>query len=163
MTCVLSLVVVAATAALAGSGCRISTEYVPQTPGRAALGIEGNEIGVYKNGAFTKLSGDLPRTFGCSAQAVGTAAAAAERGRSYRINTWIAGGGFDLVLLSPLVGVVAVSVVGAGIGAGVYGVFGVRAENAQRASFALAVDAINLHNDAAACLSPAGPAAGGPP
>ena len=152
MSCNLPSVVLVTTVALAGSGCRVSTEYVPQTPGRATLGMEGDEIGVYKNGTFTKLSGDMPRTFGCSAHAAGMASAAAERGRSYRINTWIALGGFDLILLSPFLGVVAVSVAGAGLGTGVYGVFSVRATNARRASFALAVDAINLHNDTAACL-----------
>ncbi len=124
--------------------------------------MEGNEIGVYKNGTFTKLSGGIPPIFGCSAQAAGTASAAAERGRSYRINTWIALGGFDLILLSPFLGVVAVSLATAGLGTGVYGVFSVRATNARRASFALAVDAINLHNDTAACLGSIPPAAGAP-
>jgi len=162
MSCVLPSVALVTTAALASSGCRTSTEYVPQTPGRATLGVEGDKIGVYKNGKLTMLSDDIGPTFACSAHAAGTASAAAERARSYRINTWIALGGFDLMLLSPLVGVVAVSVAGAGLGAGVYGVFGVRATNAQRASFALAVDAINLHNDTAACLGSTPPAAGAP-
>jgi hypothetical protein len=155
-------VVLVTTAAFVSGGCRISTEYVPQTPGRATLGMEDDEIGVYKNGAFTTLSGDIPRTFECSAQATATASTAAERRRSYRINGWIALGGFDLILLSPLVGVVAVSLAGVGLGTGVYGVFSVHATNARRASFALAVDAINLHNDTAACLGSTPPAAGVP-
>jgi hypothetical protein len=162
MSRVLPSVVLVTMAALASSGCRVSTEYVPQAPGRATLGMDGDQIGVYKNGTFTKLSGDIPRTFECSAHAASTASAAAERGRSYRINNWIALGGFDLAVLSPLVGVIAVSVVGVGVGAGVFGAFNVRATNARRASFALAVDAINLHNDTAACLGSAPPAAGAP-
>jgi hypothetical protein len=161
-SCFLPSVVLVATAALASSGCRIATEYVPQTPGRATLGMEDDKIGVYKNGKLTLLTDDIQRTFECSAHAAGTASAAAARARSYRINGWIGLGGFDLILLSPLVGVAAVSIAVAGLGAGVYGVFGVRAINAQRASLALAIDAINLHNDTAECLGSTPPAAGVP-
>jgi hypothetical protein len=122
--------------------------------------MERGEFGVYKNGAFTKLSGDLPSMLGCSAQVTATAAAAAERGSSYRISNWIALGGAELAALSQLAGVLAVSLAGAGIGGGMYGVFVVRATNAQQASFALAVDAVNMHNDTAACSGSAPPVAG---
>lgn len=162
MSCILHSVVLVTAVAIAGAGCRIATEYVPQTPGRAALGMENDAIGVYKNGTFTKLPGDMQGTFGCSTQAAGTASAAAERHRSYRINGWISMAGFDLAVLSPLLDVVAISLAGIGLGAGVFAAFLVRAENARGASVALAVDAINLHNDTPACLGSAPAAAGGP-
>src|SRR6185295_14167193 len=94
MSCFLPSVVLVTTAAVASGGCRVSTEYVPQTPGKATLGVESDQIGVYKNGAFTKLSDDFSRTFECSARASATASAATERGRSYWINGWIGLGGF---------------------------------------------------------------------
>jgi len=152
----------AAVVAAVTGGCTIGTEYVPRTPGRATVGMRGAEIGVYKNGAFMKM-GDASAVFGCSAQATVTASASAERARSFRINSWIAAGSGELAVLSTLTRVAAIWGPAIGVGAVIYGVFGVRANNAQRASFALAVDAINLHNDTPVCLGAAPPVAGGQP
>lgn len=150
MRSTVSALILATMSTLALDGCRVATEYVPHTPRRATIGVERGAVGVYKNGAFAKLGDPIPEAFGCSAPAASAATAAAAHEASFRYDSAIAGVGWGLMwLLPPLLGI--------GVG------FGALADREREASFAFAVDAVNLHNDAAACIGSAAPAAGGRP
>jgi len=146
------------------AGC-INTAYVPRPPGVAALGMQRNRLGVYKNGTFTPLGDGLPAALACSAPAVAAADTAEHQHRRFQIYNWIGLGGFLLVDI-PLAFVGGTAAfVGQGAGLVILGAFGVPGTNAQRASEAFTVDAINLHNDTAACLAaaPTAPATGSQP
>ena len=130
-----------AVSALLG-GCQISTRYTPRTPGKAALGIHKGEVAVYKTGVRTPLSSATPGILRCSPSAGATAALAAEHQASYRSNTMLAGGMYALGVFAP-----PLSIVG--------GIFAIRAAGDQHDARASLVDAINQHNDDAACAAPA--------
>jgi len=157
----LSCIVVVTTVVV--GGCGVNTEYVPQTPGVAALGMERGAAGVYKNGAFTKLTDGVPAVLGCSAPAAAAAATAEHHRRRNNVYNWIGVGGAVLVDIPFLFGGGALSLVGAGVGVVILGVFTAPATNAERASVAFTVDAINLHNDTATCLGATAPAKGSQP
>jgi hypothetical protein len=145
----LLIVAVMAAAPLAGS-CRIATTYVPRTPGKATIGIERGRIGVYKDGVFTKLADEVPRSLACSPPALAAATSAAAHARSSDRNAAIASVTSPLaVLLLPLV---AISLT-----------FSAISERHRRESFALAVDAVNRNNDTVACVPAAAPARGAQP
>jgi hypothetical protein len=164
MSLMMSCVVVLTTAAL--GGCGLNTEYVPRTPGVAALGMERGVLGVYKNGAFTRLGDGVPALLSCSAPAAAAADTAEHQHRRFQVYNWVAFGGY-LLIATPLAFVGGTAAfVGEGAGLVVLGGFGVPATNAQHASDAFTIDAINLHNDTAACLgatAPTAPAAGSQP
>ena len=164
MSLMMSCVVVLTSVAVAG--CGVNTEYVPRTPGVAALGMERGVLGVYKNGAFTRLGDGVPAVLRCSAPAAAAADTAEHQHRRFQVYNWVGLGGF-LLVATPFVVVGGTAVlVGEGAGLVVLGAFGVPATNAQRASDAFTIDAINLHNDTAACLgatAPTAPAAGRQP
>jgi len=164
MSLMMSCVVVLTTVAV--GGCGLNTEYVPRTPGVAALGMERGVLGVYKNGAFTRLGDGMPAVLSCSAPAAAAADTAEHQHRRFQVYNWVGLGGFVLVA-TPLVLVGGTAaLVGEGAGVVVLGGFGVPATNAQLASDAFTIDAINLHNDTAACLgatAPTAPAAGSQP
>lgn len=139
-----------AAAAVLGSGCSVSTEYVPTTRSHATLGQQSNELGVYKNGTFTRMTDAAPTLLACSSAAA-TTARHAETFRSDAVRTgWIAmpffwGG----MLLPPLLGVGFI--------------FSASSDDARSTSAALTVDAVNLHNDTAECFPAAAPVAGAHP
>jgi hypothetical protein len=122
----------------AATGCRIATEYVPTSSGKAALGMHRGELGVYKNGVFMKLSKDVTAMLACSAPAATAASSAVDHHASYTRNTMISSVFYALAGLAPPLGVVGA-------------VFGVQATHHWYRFSALTVDAVNIHNDTAAC------------
>jgi len=137
-------------AAVIGSGCSVATEYVPQTPGVAAIGVQGNELGVYKNGTFTRMTDVAPVLLNCSTAAA-TTARRAEVYRDDAVRTrWIGLPFSSLGWILPPLYVIGV-------------IFGAASDDAMGTSSALAVDAVNLHNDTAECFPPAAPVDGAQP
>jgi hypothetical protein len=135
--------------ALLATGCQISTHYTPRTPGIAALGMEKGEVGIYKGGILTGMSTAMPVILQCSPTATATASKAAEHHESYRSNTMI-GAGFYAVgaFVAPMFAVGAI--------------FIARGADEQQESRAILVDAINVHNDEAACVAAATAVTGAP-
>jgi hypothetical protein len=163
MSLMISCVVAVTTVAV--GGCGLNTEYVPRTPGVAALGMERGTLGVYKNGAFTRLGDGIPAVLSCSAPAVAAADTAEHERRRFQVYNWLGFGGSLLVdIPSAFVGG-TVGLAGVGVALAILGAFGVPATSARQASEAFTVDAINLHNDTAACLGAArtAPATGSQP
>ena len=137
------------TGALGGCGT-IATEYVPRTPDKATIGVKNGAVGVYKNGSFAKLGSTASTMLACSAPALTAATAGAAHESEARFDAIVAGLGWGLLwVFPPLVA----------LGAG----FSALSEREREASFALAVDAVNLHNDNAACIGALAPAAGARP
>lgn len=139
MTARHSLFVVLAAAALAA--CGTSTEYVPRRPGMAAIGMKRGEIAVYKDGALTPVGDKVTLAFACSAPAAQVAGSAIAHHASYKRNTTISSVFYALGGLMPPLGIVGV-------------VFGMQAAHQWYVFSALTVDAVNMHNDAAACSGP---------
>jgi hypothetical protein len=129
------------------SGCRVTTEYVPRTPGKATIGVDRGAVGVYKNGVFAKLGAPVSKMIGCSAPAVTAATEAAAQEAKARFHAAISGIGSGLWLLFP-------PLLGVGLG------FGALSAREREASFAFTVDAVNMHNDTTACIGSSTPAAG---
>ena len=126
------------------AACAIRTEYVPRSTGRAAIGLENGELGVYKNGSFRKLTASDAPLLGCSPGAAAVAVSAATYHASYDKDMMISGSCYAVSSLFPIL-------VPFGI------VYGLRAAGEQSSWFALTVDAVNMHNDAPACVAGGAP------
>jgi hypothetical protein len=132
--------------ALGSLGCSARTEYTPRTPGKAALGVERGELGVYKSQALVQPSTGMPALFACSPAAQASSAAASEHFGSYKSNVAVSAVMYGVGAFVPVL-----------IGVGAY--FGARA-NAERQEAQLRlVDAVNQHNDDSRCTAEAASAA----
>jgi hypothetical protein len=127
---------------LGSLSCAVRTEYTPRTPGKAALGVERGELGVYKSQALVQPSTGLPALFTCSPVAQASSASASEHFGSYKSNVAVSAVMYGLGAFVPVL-----------IGVGAY--FGARA-NAERQEAQLhLIDAVNQHNDDPRCTASA--------
>jgi len=122
------------------AGCQVATQYTPRTPGKVALAIERGEVAIYKSGFRTPLSSATPALLACSAPAGATAAKAADDQSSYRSKSTVAGLLYAVGVFAP-----PATIVGS--------IFAIQAASDQQDARAGLIDAINQHNDDAACAS----------